>query len=80
MFEKQFSDAEFVIIQKKKETRAIRYNILEYDRTEVKCWYCDVGPLFSCLLFTGFSKLYITNSWIDYFIFQQSLRVELKKK
>lgn len=32
MFEKQFSDAEFVIIQKKKKkTRAIRYNVLEYD-------------------------------------------------
>ena len=28
MFEKQFSDEEFVIIQKKKkETRAIRYNV-----------------------------------------------------
>lgn len=38
MFEKQFSDAEFVIIQKKKkkETRAIRYNVLEYDQNTLK--------------------------------------------
>lgn len=36
MFEKQFSDAEFVIIQKKKEIRAIRYNILEYDQNTLK--------------------------------------------
>lgn len=37
MFEKQFSDAEFLIIQKKKkETRAIRYNVLEYDQNTLK--------------------------------------------
>lgn len=37
MFEKQFSDAEFVIIQKKKkETRAIKYNVLEYDQNTLK--------------------------------------------
>lgn len=37
MFEKQFSDAEFLIIQKKKkkETRAIRY-VLEYDQNTLK--------------------------------------------